>query len=119
MSNVQGGVDDCKTYYVGRGQLEELLGLVNRVLDSAKLVKGKVANGYTFKDGTKEFNYEDGKVIKDSGLAAELLPTTSGFFFGGTDYDQYYLDDLKSTKKMLEEALASKGDGDFEYSSSW
>lgn len=32
---------------------------------------------------------------KDQELCAKLLPTTSGFFFGSTDYDGYYLDDVK------------------------
>lgn len=30
------------------------------------------------------------KVLADHKLAEELLPTQGGFFFGGTDYDEYY-----------------------------
>jgi len=53
--------------------------------------------------------------------AGEVLPTQSGFFFGGTDYDDYYFEDNKNTVKILEEVLA---DTDFEkesifYVSSW
>jgi len=48
----------------------------------------------------------------------QLLPTTEGFFFGGTDYDQYYLEDLEVTKKILEGVLRDQT-GDFYYQASW
>lgn len=41
------------------------------------------------------------QVMADHSKAEELLPTTSGFFFGGTEYDQYYLDDLRNTIEIL------------------
>ena len=57
-------------------------------------------------------------VIRHQGLASELLPTQSGFFFGGTDYDEYYFSDIKRTIDILKPIL--KDDvGDFYYSSSW
>lgn len=31
----------------------------------------------------------------------ELLPSQSGFFFGSTDYDDWYIEDLKETVKAL------------------
>ena len=57
------------------------------------------------------------KVQADHSLAESLLPSASGFFFGGTDYDEWYYNDIENTIKILEEALE---DGDeFYYSSSW
>ena len=57
------------------------------------------------------------KVEADHSLAESLLPSASGFFFGGTDYDEWYFEDIKNTIKILEDALE---DGDeFYYSSSW
>ena len=57
------------------------------------------------------------KVQADHSLAETLLPSASGFFFGGTDYDEWYYNDIENTIKILEEALE---DGDeFYYSSSW
>lgn len=47
------------------------------------------------------------------------LPTQSGFFFGGTAYDEFYVSYLKDTIVMLEEALALPDNWDFEYHSSW
>jgi len=35
----------------------------------------------------------------------EQLPTQGGFFFGSTDYDQWYLDDLKSTIEQLQKVV--------------
>jgi hypothetical protein len=57
-------------------------------------------------------------VINDHSLAEELLPTASGFFFGNTDYDEYYFKSLEYTKDILEKALACE-DSDFYYHSSW
>lgn len=37
------------------------------------------------------------QVLKEPEKASELLPTTSGFFFGSTDYDSYYLSDIEET----------------------
>jgi len=121
VDNVQDGEDDCGYHYVAREQLEELLKLCKQVKANSKLVDGKVANGYSFVNGEQVYNYEDGQVIKDPSVAKELLPTQNGFFFGGTDYDKYYLDDINLTIEQLEEILNNKdNDGvDFYYSSSW
>lgn len=116
--------EDSRTIDVGGEDLQELLDTVNKVIAGSKLIDGKVHNGTTWtKEQGEVKNFEDGKIIEDSTLAEELLPTTSGFFFGGTDYDQYYIADLEHTKEVLEEALKGCGvDGyypEFEYNASW
>jgi hypothetical protein len=58
------------------------------------------------------------KVEADHSLADTLLPSASGFFFGGTDYDEWYYNDITNTIAILEEALED-AHGDFYYSSSW
>jgi len=122
---VQNGVDDCGRYWVPMNSLVALRDTIKRVLESTKTVPGKVCNGYTMKDGEMVPVMEDGEVVEDPGLAEELLPTQSGFFFGGTNYDQYYWQDLKVTLEVLED-LIHKHDTDanfnalsFYYSSSW
>ena len=45
------------------------------------------------------------KVLGNNDLAEELLPTRSGFFFGSTDYDEWYFEDLKDCKKQFEKVL--------------
>ena len=59
-------------------------------------------------------------VIADKERADELLPTTEGFFFGGTEYDQYYFDNVNETIQVLEKELALNDTKcDYYYSSSW
>ena len=43
------------------------------------------------------------RVEADNSLADELLPSASGFFFGGTDYDEWYYNDIAHTIKYLGE----------------
>jgi hypothetical protein len=118
VDNVQNGDDDCKEHYVDEDKLKELLSLVNKVLQSTKLVDGKINNGYHFNEkGEKVYSIEDGKVMENTLIAEELLPTSEGFFFGNTDYDEMYYNDLLETKKILEDVL--KVGGDFYYHSSW
>lgn len=60
------------------------------------------------------------RVLDDHSLAETLLPSKSGFFFGGTDYDDYYYEDLKYTVKGIDKILAVKDRKfDLEYHSSW
>ena len=61
------------------------------------------------------------EVLCNHDLADCNLPTTAGFFFGNTDYDEWYFDDLKETIDIIEEVLKTT---DFEkemiyYVSSW
>jgi hypothetical protein len=62
------------------------------------------------------------EVLEDHSKASELLPTAIGFFFGSTDYDEWYFKDLEYTKEVIGkivdnwEALEY---WDFYYSSSW
>ena len=93
------------TKVIKNEDLEDLYNIVIKVLDNIELIDGKVHNG-DFYNGFKFVpNYEEGKVIKDSTICKELLPTVSGFFFGSTDYDEFYYDDLVHTKKILEKIL--------------
>ena len=88
VTNVQEGEDDCRTYSVGREQLEELRELCDRVL-------------------------------KFKHLANEQLPTTAGFFFGSTDYDEYYYQDIENTITIIDRVLSLPDCWEFEYHSSW
>lgn len=51
----------------------------------------------------------------------EHLPTQSGFFFGGTEYDEWYDKSLKHTQETLEKFLTSEESKtlDLYYHSSW
>jgi hypothetical protein len=89
VNNVQEGVDNCSSYPVSRESLTELRDICMRVRDWP------------------------------GGLAAEQLPTASGFFFGNTDYDEWYFRDIENTAKIIDECLLLPRSWEFEYSSSW
>ncbi len=92
--NVQDGQDDCGSYLVSREKLTELRDICRDVLTD-----------------------------RGEARAAELLPTQSGFFFGSTEYSDWYWQDIEETETKLS-ALIEWGEGrgsrwDFYYSSSW
>lgn len=58
------------------------------------------------------------QVLDRPNLASMLLPTQSGFFFGGTEYDEWYFNILKHTIEIIDDALSHEGDW-FEYKTSW
>lgn len=60
-------------------------------------------------------------VLSGKEEATEALPTTSGFFFGSTDYGADYLSDIEYTQKTLKKVLgsATAPSSDFYYRSSW
>jgi len=64
-------------------------------------------------------------VLADHSRAAELLPAQSGFFFGGTDYDEWYFRDVEDTLKWLNSMITMGAlnenlkSWDFYYQSSW
>ena len=118
---VQNGNDDCGVYDVSKKQLEDLLYKCKEVERIAVLEKSKVVNGYTFENGKEIPMYEDGEVIANAEEVAAILPTQGGFFFGSTDYDKYYMEDIKYTIDILEKIL-EETDFDTEavcYHSSW
>lgn len=59
------------------------------------------------------------KVLANRKSASELMPTSSGFFFGSQEYDQYYFEDLEQTVEIVDRALTLPKEWDFEYRSSW
>lgn len=94
VANCQDGVDECQESYVSTEKLQELLATCQQVLDALEK-------------------------HEDASKAAELLPPQAGFFFGSTDIDQGYVEDLKYTVTEIQRLLAECPDGDFYYSASW
>jgi len=93
VENVQNGEDECKPHTVTRKQLEDLI-------EDCMLVLS---------------NQEDNELIE------QTLPTSSGFFFGGTQYDEYYFHNLYFTVEKLREILDNSEyeNAEFVYQSSW
>ena len=59
------------------------------------------------------------KVLADHKQADDLLPSQGGFFFGGTEYDDWYFNGMKETVEVVDNALSMPDDWEFEYHSSW
>jgi len=116
--NVQDGVDNCQESRVDRDKLAQLVELCKRVLAGTEMVPGTLNVGKVYtSEGVQQLT-EQGEVIAQDSLAAQLLPTAPGFFFGSTDYDEYYMGDLAETVDQLEPLLGDLG-GEFYYHASW
>lgn len=60
------------------------------------------------------------EVLADNEKAKDLLPPTSGFFFGSGEIDDWYWQDIKYTKAKLDDILeTSNEDTMFTYWASW
>jgi hypothetical protein len=62
-------------------------------------------------------------VLANPDQAETLLPSRNGFFFGGTEYDEWYFDGIKHTVEVLENVVP-RMETDFRlwmfhYQSSW
>lgn len=122
VNHVQDGEDDCCYHQeVTKGVIEGLLDTCEKVYNSCTMMLGYVKNGEQCVDGKWKSIYEVGKTVIDSSVADELLPTASGFFFGSTDYDEYYVKDIEYTIDLCRRILDTT-DFDKEmlyYVSSW
>lgn len=102
--------------------LRELLKICKRLKRELRLTKGKVHKGTKLsKNGVEEI-FEDGEVIANPELAEELLPTIPGFFFGSTDYDSYYYEQVCKAIPVLQKIVDEHNEYDnvsYEYIASW
>lgn len=98
VNNVQAGIDDCGTYTVTEEQIQELIDVCDY-----------------------ELKHQNNSGGSNKGLG---LTPTIGFFFGSTEKDEYFYDEIKETKdtltKLLElDKLSLKYTPDYTYRSSW
>jgi hypothetical protein len=52
-------------------------------------------------------------------MAESVLPTRSGFFFGGLEYDEWYYQDIEKTIEICNRALNEPDCDNFIYQASW
>lgn len=122
VDTVQNGIDDCDYHReVTEEDLKELLSICEKIKDIAIMESAPVVSGYSYKDGKEVPMYEDGAQILNADEIEKLLPTQSGFLFGGTGYDSYYMEDIEDTIDIITKVLETT-DFDTEmvyYVSSW
>lgn len=110
--------------YLRKGKLLKKIGNQIELLDGELVVQWRKANAiHAYFEKVLECELENCQeyevttdLLKDlltvidqvqanHSLAPSLLPTIQGFFFGGTDYDDWYFEDLAFTKIELTKAL--------------
>jgi hypothetical protein len=78
---------------------------------------------YLEKDHLKSLLSVVNEVLQDTSKAPKLLPTTVGFFFGSTEYNEWYFNNLEYTKETISKILdkwdTDYKNWDFYYQSSW
>lgn len=97
VDHCQGGVDECQRTPVSAEQIA--------------LLHSHCSQALAF--------YNAGDLVK----ARETMPPRAGFFFGGTDVDEWWAEDMAFTIEMVERVIKNAatipGRIDFSYSSSW
>lgn len=91
VNHVQSGTDDCGEYNVSKEQLIELRDTCQKTVDLFDNNKSGTGDNITYN--------------VDESILKELLPTTTGFFFGGVEYDQWYYQDTKDTIKIIDDCF--------------
>lgn len=71
---------------------------------------------YVSKENLQELLDLVNETLADPTKASALLPTQSGFFFGSTDYDEWYKQDLEYTRDLLKDVLDFMKDKDWRWS---
>lgn len=101
IENLADGVDNCEPVYVNRKDLVTLRDLMDDVLRVKDM---------------QEANPDEALPT-----AEDILPTVGGFFFGDTEYDDWYWMQVEYTRDRLATILANPkfADFDFEYRASW
>ncbi len=94
--NFQDGKDECQECLLSKQDLQKVINDCKKVLCSK---------------GTD----------LESSIIEKTLPPTSGFFFGSTEIDEYYWNDIEDTVKILESIINNPTfrNAEFIYQSSW
>jgi hypothetical protein len=113
-----GGEDNCREIYVSSDKLFELLSTlkeVKKVIGKAKKKKVNVQTGWNSKGDT----YAEIEVYDCDEELEQLFPTRSGFFFGSTEYGDWYKSNVEKTIKLLKNELVDVDKYDYYYRASW
>ena len=111
------GAPNVGYYYIDRQHLINLIERITSILNGPEITE--TITYHKIADDMNEVN-EDVKYNLNIELAKELLPTTSGFFFGGTEYNHWYHEDLVRTLNILKRELAETPENEtWYYYASW
>lgn len=85
-------------------------------VDNVQDGKDDCGSYYVSKEKLQQLLHDCEDVLEDHSKAKDLLPVSSGFFFGSYEYDDWYFDSLHQTVKICQEAIKLM-EGDLKYSS--
>ena len=77
---------------------------------------------YVSLDKLKELRELANSVVLTPAMAGDILPPQEGFFFGTSDIDEWYINDMKNTVEMLDKIISSVSPDEyptFFYQASW
>ncbi len=81
--------------------------------------KDECLTHYVSRDQLKALREVCQTILDDRSKAGELLPPSSGFFFGSTDLDEWYWADITATVAVVDKCLSMPDHFEFHYRSSW
>lgn len=110
---------DVKEIKVEAGYWRKANAIHKWFVDTVQQGKDDCGNYYVSRERLTELRNTCKRVLDFKHLAEGQLPTQGGFFFGTTEYDEEYYNDLAYTVEAIDHALTLTNDWDFEYHSSW
>ena len=107
VQNCQNGVDDCGRYVITVNDLMKLKELCEKILTMTEVkqeLRPTYPNGW-FSEPVHVM--QDVRLLTLEGVefAFEHLPSRSGFFFGSTEYDDWYVCGLENTIEQIDNAI--------------
>lgn len=123
------GVDECQEITVTREQLAQLRTDCNNELanrdnavptdESARVIVNPPNSGQELMDFIMENMKEQENLIGTTMTSGDPLAPTAGFFFGSTEKDEWYYQELLNTIDVLDSALGLPNATEFVYQASW
>lgn len=106
---IEDGEDNVTYYEIPPEVLKHLLSDLQQVKDSIRLLPYNETEQYKRLDdrvkeqlfGNMQVNPEEYRLVDDIETCKEVLPTTPGFFFGSTVYDEWYAKDVEDAIEQL------------------
>jgi hypothetical protein len=125
VKNCADGVDECQEIHLGVEEIEQLLSTLKKVSGIIKVSKKKKKNVVVGWNAEGDIMEEIDVFDCDKKIVSLLAPT-EGFFFGSTDIDNYFKEDVEDSIKIFEgvmdEINKNKENGiyfDYYYQASW
>lgn len=93
-------IGNCEEVPFTREMTEDLILSCKKVLEAKENIE----------DYCKSQNIPENETITSDEVAKDLLPTCPGFFFGGTEYNEWYYQDVKEVLTWCQDTLLPEFD---------